>query len=205
MALRPFAESALLLFVLLNPFLMSIYLLPLIQKLTAADFGRVLLRAAAIAGVVFALFAWAGDAVFRDVLQARFAAFLIFGGVVFVLIALRMVHEGGAAIETFRGSPKHVAGAVAMPFMIGPGTVSASVLAGSKLPVPAAILAIAVTLLLVVVSLVAMKAIHDWVNLRAERLVERYVEIVGRVSAIVIGTIAVEMLLQGVDLWLGRS
>ncbi|MEX0702918.1 MAG: MarC family protein [Planctomycetales bacterium] len=205
MPLRPFAESALLLFVLLNPFLMSIYLLPLIQKLGPADFGRVLLRAAAIAGTVFALFAWAGDAVFQDVLQARFAAFLIFGGVVFVLIALRMVHEGGGAIETFRGPAKHVAGAVAMPFMVGPGTVSASVLAGSKLPVPAAILAIAVTLSAVVVSLLAMKAIHDWVSVRSERLVERYVEVVGRISAIVIGTIAVEMLLQGVDLWLGRA
>jgi multiple antibiotic resistance protein len=53
-----------------------------------------------------------------------------------------------------------------------------------------------------VLTVLVLKILHDLVRARNERLVERYVEIVGRVSALVIGTIAVEMVLQGIDAWL---
>jgi multiple antibiotic resistance protein len=36
-------------------------------------------------------------------------------------------------------------------------------------------------------------------------LVDRYVDVVGRVSALVIGTLSVEMLLSGIDLWLSTG
>jgi multiple antibiotic resistance protein len=42
------------------------------------------------------------------------------------------------------------------------------------------------------------------VRKRQERLVERYVDIVGRISALVIGTIAVDMILRGIDIWLAE-
>jgi len=51
-------------------------------------------------------------------------------------------------------------------------------------------------------TVLLLKALHDLVRARDERLVERYVEIVGRISALVIGTIAIEMVLQGIDSWL---
>ena len=35
-----------------------------------------------------------------------------------------------------------------------------------------------------------------------ERLVDRYVDTVGRISALVTGTIAVDMILKGIDIWL---
>ena len=79
MHIRAFIESAVLLFVLLNPFLLCIYLLDLIQELNVRRFGRVLMRASVISGVVFVAFAWAGDAIFSRVLQVRFCAFQIFG------------------------------------------------------------------------------------------------------------------------------
>jgi multiple antibiotic resistance protein len=50
--------------------------------------------------------------------------------------------------------------------------------------------------------LIAFKVLHDWVKERNEALVERYVEIAGRVSALLIGTIAVEMMFKGVESWL---
>lgn len=198
-------ESALLLFVLLNPFLMSAYLIGLIEELDRRQFAGVMIRASLISASVFILFALAGDRIFSDVLQVRFGAFLIFGGVIFLLIAVQFVQKGKGAITMLRGSPDHLAGAVAMPFMIGPGTVSASVLAGSRLPFLWATLAIVTALTWVALSLIAMKMLHDVVRERNESLVERYMEIVGRISGLVIGTIAVEMVLQGVDLWLGLN
>jgi multiple antibiotic resistance protein len=59
-----FARSTVLLVVLLNPFLMSIYLLDLIEKLDDKTFFSTLIRGVVIATIVFSLFAAGGDAVF---------------------------------------------------------------------------------------------------------------------------------------------
>jgi multiple antibiotic resistance protein len=199
--MRPLIESVTLLVVLLNPFALSIYLLDLIQKLDAVVFARVALRAALISAVVFAAFAFTGVAFFEKVLQVHFASFQIFGGALFLIIALRFVVSGGKAIEALRGeNPEHLAGAVAMPFMIGPGTVGASVIIGERaglLGVVAIVIALAVTLLWLVLS----KWTYDHLRERNARLVARYVDVVGRVTALVIGTIAVQMLLNGFSAW----
>ena len=199
---QAFVESAIVLLVLLNPFLLSVYLLNLMQELDIRRFGQVLVRAALISGVVFVAFAWAGDALFSRVLHVRFCAFQVFGGIVFLIIAIRFVFVGSEAISLLRGTAEHLAGSIAMPFMIGPGTVNASVLAGTRLPIALAALAIVAALLITVLTVLALKTLHDVVRARDERLVERYVELVGRISALVIGTIAIEMMFQGVDSWL---
>ena len=200
-----FTSSSLLLFVLLNPFLMSVYLEPLIRTLDRKTFGLVVARGAAISGGVFFAFALFGDAVFTDLLQARYAAFQIFGGVIFVLVGIRFIQGGAESINVFRGDPKHFGGAVAMPFMIGPATVSASIMAGGRLPPLMAMVAIAVALAGTTLALFILKAVFDRVNARNEALVNRYWEVTGRVMAIVIGTFAIEMILQGLDTWLGRG
>jgi len=199
---KAFIDSFLLMFTLLNPFLLSIYLLDLIEQLDVATFRRALIRGMLISFVVFAVFAIAGDAIFSRVLQVRFAAFLIFGGLVFLVIAIRYVMIGSAAIRELRGSAEHLSGSIAMPFLIGPGTVGASVLAGSHQSAPYAVLSIALALVAVIVAVLLIKLLHDVVRQRQERLVERYVDIVGRISALVIGTIAVDMILRGIDIWL---
>ena len=58
--------------------------------------------------------------------------------------------------------------------------------------------ALALTMTLVV----ALKTVHDYVKERNARLIDRYLEVVGRISALLIGTIAVEMILAGGGNWL---
>jgi multiple antibiotic resistance protein len=201
--MNDFAKSTALLAVLLNPFLMSVYLLDLIQGLEARRFASVLLRGALIAATVFVACAWGGDAIFEDLLQVRFASFLLFGGLVFLLIGIRFVMHGPQALAELRGgAPEHLAGSVAMPFMIGPGTVSASVLAGARLPFPLAAGSIATSMVICVLGVLGLKVLYDRARTRRAGLVARYVDIVGRISALLIGTIAVEMLLKGAELWL---
>jgi small neutral amino acid transporter SnatA (MarC family) len=202
MELEPHVSSALLLFALLNPFLMSIYLLDLITDLPRAVFVRVLARDALISALVFSVFAWGGDAIFSGVLQVRFASFQVFGGIIFLAIGLRFVFKGADAMRTIRGQPEHLAGSIAMPFMIGPGTLSASVVVGARLPVPDAIGVIFATLAVTVALVAAIKLAHDLLKERNARLVDRYIEIVGRVSALLIGTFAVEMIFEGIGGWL---
>ncbi|MEZ6132580.1 MAG: MarC family protein [Planctomycetaceae bacterium] len=196
-----FIDSIVLMLVLFNPLLMSAYLHDVMSTLPARTFGTVIIRAFIISGLTFAFFAWAGDRFFSSVLQVRFAAFLIFGGLVFLIIAIRYIVIGAEMICQLRGDGAHLAGSIAMPIMIGPGTISASVLAGSELPIPLAWLSIGIALFISCLLLIAMKSLFDYVHERNEQLVERYVEAVGRASALVIGTIAVEMLMKGIELW----
>lgn len=200
--MEAFIKSTTLLFVLLNPFLMSIYLMDLIQDLDGRTFARVVGRAVLISWVVFTIFAILGDAIFTDLLQARFASFLIFGGVVFLLVGIRFVFSGSEGLRALRGKAEHISGSIAMPFIIGPATVSASVLAGMHLSRSLAAASIALALVLALVSLIAFKAILDVANKHNERIVSRYLDIVGRAMALVIGTLAVEMILQGIEAWM---
>lgn len=205
MWLEPHIASFLLLFALLNPFLMSIYLIDLITDLDMRVFVRVLVRGVLISGVVFMLFAWGGDAIFSRYLQVRFASFQVFGGIIFLLIGVRFVFSGADAMRVVRGQPEHLAGSIAMPFMIGPGTVSASVVVGARLPMPAAIAVIIITLALTVAFVTALKVAHDYLKERNARLIDRYVEVVGRLSALLIGTFSVEMIFEGMGSWLQNT
>jgi small neutral amino acid transporter SnatA (MarC family) len=115
---------------------------------------------------------------------------------------VRFVFSGADAMRAVRGQPEHIAGSIAMPFMIGPGTVSASVVVGARLPVPDAVLVIFATLAVTVALVAAIKLAHDRLKAKNARLVDRYIEIVGRLSALLIGTFAVEMIFEGVGAWL---
>lgn len=200
--IRTLADSAILLFVLLNPFLLSVYLSSLVRELDGPTFRLVVLRASLIATPVFFLFAWIGDAIFTDVLQARYAAFQIFGGLIFLTVGFRFVMEGAHTIHALRGDPRHLSGSVAMPFMIGPATVSASIAAGSQLSPGLALLAILFALTGTNLGLIIVKALHDRFHTANSAIVARYWEITGRVMALLIGTLAVEMIMRGVDAWL---
>ncbi len=199
--MRELIRSTALLLVLLNPFLLIIYLIDVVQKLDRQQFVRVLVRAALIATAFFCLFAVLGDAVFFDVMQADFASFQIFGGVVFLLIGLQFVFRGPTAIEVLRGESEHLAGAIAMPILIGPGTISASVIIGKKHDVIPACATILTAVVASVVIMIGLKALHDVVRPKREPLIQRYIEIAGRITALFVGTISVEMIMQGVRTW----
>lgn len=193
-----YLRSTALLLVLLNPFLLIVYLIDVVEKLDRKQFAQVLTRAGLIATAVFWFFAVLGDTVFSDVMQVEFASFQIFGGVVFLLISLQFVFRGPTAIEILRGESQHLAGAIAMPILIGPGTISASVIIGERhdaIPACATVLA---AVLVSVLIMIGLKALHDFVRPKREPLVQRYIEIAGRMTALFVGTVSIEMIMQGV-------
>lgn len=190
--------------VLLNPLLVILYLTDVVAKLERGQFARVLSGGALIAAGAFCGFAIMGDAVFSDVLQAEFASFQIFGGIVFLLIALQFVFRGPTAIEMLRGDSKNLAGAIAMPVLVGPGTISASVVIGERHEPATACGAILIAVFVSVGVMLGLKAVHDYVRPRTNRLVDRYVEIVGRVAALYIGTVSVDLIMQGVRAWIAK-
>ena len=200
--LSDFVESTALLAVLLNPFLVVVYLVELVRNMTALRFAAVLFKAGCIAGAIYSAFAILGDVIFTRLFMANPASFQIFGGVVFLAIGVQFVFKGQATIESLRGDSPGVAGAIAMPILVGPGTISASVVIGERLDPWWAVLAIAVATFGSLGVMMLLKLIHDKVATRYESLVQRYFDVAGRIMALFVGTIAVQMIMTGLSWWL---
>lgn len=194
----PFISTFILFFSLLNPFLMSIYMIGLIRHTETKVFNKALIQGGLIAYIVFLLFAWGGEAIFNRYLNVRFESFLIFGGLIFLVIGYRYVFQGADTIGEMRGAPEHLAGTVAMPFMIGPGTISAAVVTGMSMSIVEAAIVLALVLILSCSILIAMKFSHDHLRYSHAKYIDRYFDIVGRLAALLIGTIAVDMIVNGV-------
>ncbi len=204
MDVQGIVKSVGLLLVLLNPFLIIVYLIDIVKKKSERVFLKILIRAGIISFVVFSLFALLGDSIFADVFNASFASFQIFGGIVFLLTGIQFIFKGGASIETLRGESKHVAGAIAMPIFIGPGTISYSVLIGEQLDKFSSVLAVAITIALCVSIIFLLKVLHDKIQPKKEELIEQYIDIAGRIIAFLLGTVSIELIMTGAQFWLAR-
>lgn len=202
--LNDFITNALLLLMLLNPFLVILYLIDVIKKLTFFQYSKALITAGIISSVVFIIFALVGDYVFATIFQAHFASFQIFGGIIFLVIGLQFVFKGTTAIDILRGELPQIAGAIAMPVMIGPGTISASIIIGQRMNPLQAVGCIIFAVGFSVLVMIVLKSVHDKVITRREYLIERYTEIAGRILAIYIGTISIEMIMKGMASWIPR-
>ncbi|MBR8535566.1 hypothetical protein KDU71_08345 [Carboxylicivirga sediminis] len=203
--MEEFGKSVLLLLVLLNPFLLIVYLIDIVKKKPKDLFARILLRAGIISFVVFSCFAIMGDSIFSSVFNARMASFQIFGGIIFLLTGIQFVFKGNASIESLRGESKHIAGAIAMPIFIGPGTISYSVLIGERLDKPMALGAIATAILLCITIIILLKFVHDHIHAKKEELIEQYIDIAGRVIALLLGTVSIELIMSGLTFWMKNS
>lgn len=194
-------QSGSLLLALLNPFLVIVYLIDVLEKLESKLLQKVLLRAGIIAGTIFCCFAILGDTIFSNFLHAEFASFQIFGGIVFLLIGIQFVLHGPSAIGVLRGESEHIAGAIAMPILIGPGSLSACIIIGEKHePLMACAIVLCVTVVSITIMM-ALKSLYDFVHPRRENLIQRYIEIAGRIQALYIGTISIQMIMQGFQTW----
>ena len=197
-------KSFTLLLVLLNPFLVIIYLVDLVEKMDMRSFARTLIHGSLIATAVFCCFAILGDVIFSSIVQAEFASFQIFGGIVFLMISLQFVFGGPNAIQALRGESKGLAGAIAMPVLIGPGTISASVVIGKRHEVLNAGATIIAAVFVSVAIMLALKALHDFARPHHEPAIQRYIEISGRITALYVGTVSIEMIMQGLRTWVGK-
>jgi len=204
MEINGIIKSTILLLVLLNPFLIIVYLIDIVKKKSPETFLKILIRASIISFITFSAFAWLGDSIFRNVLNASFASFQIFGGIIFLLTGIQFIFKGSASIESLRGESKHIAGAIAMPIFIGPGTISYSVIIGERLNKISAFSSIALTLFLCSSIIFLLKRIHDKIQHKKEELIEQYIDIAGRATAFILGTISIELIMNGLSFWIDK-
>ena len=114
------------------------------------------------------------------------------------MIGYRFVFPGAETIGEMRVAPEHLTGTVTMPFMIGSGTISAAVVTGMSMSIGEAALIIAFTLFLTCSVLIIMKLSHEHLKSSHAKYIDRSFDIVGRLAALLIGTIAIDMIVTGV-------
>ena len=200
--MHSYVSSSMLLLVILNPFALSVYLFEVLRQHPTRVVAAMLLRACLIAGAVLGAFAVGGEKLLTDLLQVRFFAFQIFGGIVFLIIGLKFILGGADTVGLLRGEPEKLAGTVAMPFLIGPGTISVAALAGVRHGPLTGVAIVLGSLLATCVVLITLQVLFDRVKERKAALLERYADVAGRVSGFLAGSISIQMIATGIEAWL---
>lgn len=187
---------------ILNPFALCLYLVGVMEDLDKEAFLRVLIRACGISFAVFCVFGLAGEPFLVDLLGIRPDALRIFGGVIFFIVGYNYVVKGYRTNEMLRGSLDELPSAIALPFMIGAGTLTQSILIGKQHSMGVTILVISIGILVSFAIVLVFKLIRDHMRGPKERVFERYVNIMVRINGLVIGAISTEMIISGVrNMW----
>ncbi|MFP3938228.1 MAG: MarC family protein [Phycisphaerae bacterium] len=187
---------------ILNPFALCLYTSSVMEDLDFRSVLRVVLGACVISTAVFWVFALTGEALLEGVFRVEPTALRIFGGLIFLIVGYNYVIKGYRGAEVLRGSLEELPSAIALPFMIGAGTITQAIIVGKNHDwhISMVILLLGVTAALG--TLVVFKLIRDHMAGARERLFIRYVNILARLNGLLIGAISVKMIVQGLKgLW----
>ncbi|HET7161407.1 MAG TPA: YhgN family NAAT transporter [Rhodanobacteraceae bacterium] len=194
------ASAALLLFLILDPLGNIPVFLSLLRPLPAQRRRIVLVRELLIALVVLMVFLWGGKYAL-DLMHLRQESVSIAGGIVLFLIGLRMIFPPpeGLMGELPDGEPFIVP--MAIPLVAGPSGMAAVMLMGSK--DPDRLMDWSMALLIAwgatAAILFCATALYRWLGTRVLTAVER-------LMGMLLVAISVQMLLDGIGLYLqGRA
>ncbi|MGB2809759.1 MAG: MarC family protein [Sedimentisphaerales bacterium] len=195
-------KSFLSFLMILNPFALCLYLMGVIDELDSRTFTKVLFRASVISLIAFCIFALTGEKLLVGFLGISPDALRIFGGVVFFMVGYNYVTKGYRATGVLRGSLEELPSAIALPFMVGAGTITQAILIGKKhgpyLSVSILLFGTCMGFLIVI----GFKVFRDYLKGAREKVFERYVNILSRINGLFIGTISTEMVVSGIrNLW----
>ena len=193
------AAAALLLFLILDPLGNIPVFLSLLKGLPPARQRRVLARELLIALGVLMLFLWAGKYAL-EVMHLRQESVSIAGGIVLFLIGLRMIFPPpeGLMGELPDGEPFIVP--MAIPLVAGPSGMAAVMLMGSKEPERLVDWSLALFLAWAATAAILFSAtsLYRLLGSRALTAIER-------LMGMLLVAISVQMLLDGVASYLGRT
>ena len=187
---------------ILNPFALCLYLTAVMDDLESGAFFKVLLRASVISLVVFWIFALVGEPLLVNALDLRTESLRIFGGIIFFIIGYNYVMRGYKAAEVLRGTLEDLPSAIALPYMIGAGTITQTILVGKRHPAQLSILILLVGIAVAFVLVVGFQMLRDHMTKRNKPVFNRYVNILSRINGLLIGAISTQMVVSGVQaLW----
>jgi multiple antibiotic resistance protein len=190
----------------LNPFALCLYLANAMEDLDRRSFIVVLLRASLMSYLVFILFAVSGETLLESVLGVRREAMRIFGGIIFFNVAYTYVTRGYRGSEVLRGNIEDLPSEIALPFMIGAGTITQALIVGRAHPHHTSIAILGAGMVVAILIVIAFKLLRDGMRGTKERIFNRWVNSLARINGLIIGALSTEMVVRGIhDLWTLRA
>ena len=169
------------------------------KELNTRQFMFVLYKASSISFVVFAAFLLTGSFIFTHIFQISFESFRIFGGVIIFSFAYMFIVKGERAWVHMKPDLEDVAAEVALPFMVGAGTISVTMLIGFEYTLPIGMMMILLVMTINFMAILFLKFIKDHLLKRKLKVAfDKNMEILLRVNGFFVGAIGVNMIVNGV-------
>lgn len=185
--------------VMLNPFALFLYLEPIRKDLTHKSFMLVIFKATLISLFICLAFFFSGDVIFRRVFMIDFESFRIFGGIIIFSYAYFFIVKGQKALIMIKENLDDLASEIALPFMVGAGTISLSILLSQKhsMLIGASSLFIIFTVNFLV--LFFLKKFRDSIEgKKFKTAFDKNMEVLLRLNGFFIGAIGINMVLSGI-------
>lgn len=187
----------LLMLILLNPFSQVLYLRELFERLSYGEFFRVHWRATVISALILFLFVATGDFLLRDVFQIHLGSLRVFGGIVTLYVAYRIMSAGEGSNVLFQGEISDLAPHITLPYMVGPGMIWVAILMGRVHHVSVAFLLVAAVLAVNMAVVLAAAGVFHIAGLEWRTRFIKYLAVLMRVMAFFVGAVGVEMVVSG--------
>lgn len=185
--------------VMLNPFALFLYLEPIRKDLTHKSFMIVILKATLISLFICLVFFLSGDFIFRRVFQIEFESFRIFGGIIIFSYAYFFIVKGQRALIMIKENLDDLASEIALPFMVGAGTISLSILLSQKHSILIGATSLFIIFAINFLVLFSMKKFRDSIDgKKFKTAFDKNMEVLLRLNGFFIGAIGINMVLTGI-------
>ncbi len=185
--------------VMLNPFALFLYLEPIRKDLSHRDFVMVILKATLISFSVCLLFFFSGDLFFRRIFNIDFESFRIFGGIIIFSYAYFFIMKGQKALIIIKENLDDLASEIALPFMVGAGSISLSILLAHDHNYVAGSIALVAIFLINFLVIFLLKKFRDSIEARKFKTAfDKNMEVLLRLNGFFIGAIGINMVLMGI-------
>ncbi len=187
------------LLIMLNPFALFLYLEPIRKDLNHKQFVSVIFKASIISLSVCYVFFFSGEFLFKKVFSIDFEAFRIFGGIIIFSYAYFFIVKGQRALIMIKENLDDLASEIALPFMVGAGTISISILTSYRHPKAIGILILLAAFAINFAAIFILKKVRD--SLEGKKLKTAYdknMEVLLRLNGFFIGAIGVNMIMTGI-------
>ncbi|MEK6476968.1 MarC family protein [Catalinimonas sp. 4WD22] len=192
--------------VMLNPFALFLYLKPVMQDLSDQHFLKVFFRASLISFIVFLFFLLLGDFIFQKVFQIYFESFRIFGGVILFSFAYLFIVKGQRGFIQIKEDLDDLASEIALPFMVGAGTISLSILMGDQLMFYESIISLIIIMVVNFAFVIGLKEIRQRITSRKLKVAfDKNLDILTRINGFFVGAIGIDMVVRGIENLIQRS
>lgn len=185
--------------VMLNPFALFLYLEPIRKDLTHRSYILVIFKASLISFFVCLLFFFFGDVIFRKIFTIDFESFRIFGGIIIFSYAYIFIVRGQKALIMIKENLDDLASEIALPFMVGAGTISLSILLSQKHSYFIGALSLLIIFAVNFFTLFLLKKFRDSIEKRKfKQAFDKNMEVLLRLNGFFIGAIGINMMLTGI-------